>query len=552
MLLIIIEAPKKIDTVRHAARSIWGRDIEVFATGGYVKTFPSDAIGINPHTFEPEKDVYTKHGEYFRDSLSRAYASYGSEGPWEKVYLMTDPDREGEGIAVQALQEFRRWFPKVPVVRVYAHELTAEGLVRAEKREGPHPGMASAQKARRVLDRLLPLSASSYLGRAGDYRGLGRIQLASVKVVKKASSTWKRFSLEGRWNTPDGPYHVKHSSNKEEVLQEHLKLLKDPQTWERSSRSVTTEEVAPPTPHSAISLMSALADVRPEDTMEAAQLSYALGRMSYPRTDQNVLGLHGRRTVAAIIDTLHMGARLHPDWHKEQSELPSQGWVQGAHPALHPQHDWVPGGDFVDPLMARVENEIAARSMGSLMVAAKIRVSRAIINSETDWLVATKTEMIEPGWTLAFTRLGLANPIMPTLTLGQRMPRIKEIVPTPAQVVDWMSQANLGRPSTLASVPTRLQQLGLMSGLCIPTYIAERTAQAVAKHMPRLVEPGFTELMEKGLAHLVDNPDDYQSVVKSLLVEAGADLIGLPGMISNPEGLDLQDEPDSVMDSGLF
>lgn len=552
MLLIIIEAPKKIDTVRQAARGVWGRDIDVFATGGYVKTFPSDSIGINPNTFEPENDVYTKHGEYFRDSLSRAYTTYGNEGPWERVFILTDPDREGEGIAVQALQEFRRWFPKVPVERLYAHELTAEGLHRAEKRDAPHPGMVSAQKARRVLDRLLPLSASSYLGRGGDYRGLGRIQLASVKVLKKASSTWKRFSLEGRWNTPDGPYYIEHSSNSESLLQGHLKLLKNPQTWERASKTVIVDDVAPPMPHSAITLMSALPDIRPEDTMDAAQVSYTLGRLSYPRTDQNVLGSYGRRTIAAVIDNLHMGARLDPLWHKDQTEIRPQAWVQGAHPALHPQHNWAPGEGLLDPLMLRVENEVAARAMASLMVPAKIRTSQAIINFETDWLVATKTEIIEPGWTLAFTRLGLANPLTPTLTFGQRYPKIREAVPTPANVVGWMAEARLGRPSTLASVPTRLQQLGLISSVCIPTTIAERTAQKVGKHMPRLVEPNFTELMEKGLSHLIDNPGDYQSVVKSLLVEAGTDLIGLPGLISNPEGLDLQEDPGSVMDSGLF
>lgn len=549
MLLIVIEAPNKIDTVRKAARGVWGRDVEVFATGGYVKTFPSESIGINPSTFEPNADVYTKNGAYFRDGLSRVYKTYGLSGPWEKVFLMTDPDREGEGIAVQALQELRRWFPDVPTERVYAHELTSEGFIRSEHRPAPHPGMACAQKARRVLDRLLPLSASQYLGRGGDYRGLGRVQLASVNVLKKATASWKRFSLEGRWNTPDGPYYVKHTAANEAILQDQLRILKQVNAWENASKSVTTETVTPPLPLSAITLMSKLSDLRPEDTMAAAQNSYVLGRLSYPRTDQTILGAHGQRTVAALIDSLHLGARLQPGWHTQLFDIPAAGWVQGAHPALHPQHGWTPGEGLLDANMERVENEIAAAAMASMMIPATFRIHRAIINAHEDWFVATKTEVIEPGWTLAFTRLGLANPVMPTLTLGQRYPRIRESVPTPAHVVEWMSNAHLGRPSTLASVPTRLQSLGFLSGLCVPTHLATQTVSVVAKHMPRLAEPGFTVLMENGLAHLVDNPGDYQSVVKSLLVEAGADLIGLPTLVSNPDGFDTYGELDSAFES---
>jgi DNA topoisomerase IA len=548
MLLIVIEAPKKIDTVRSAARSIWGRDIEVFATGGYVKTFPATSIGIDPLTFEPNADVYTKGGAYYRDCLARSFKEYGLDGPWEKIILLTDPDREGEGIATQALTELRRWFPAAPVERLYAHELTADGLGRAEKRALPHEGMSRAQTARRVLDRLLPLAASQYLQRAGDYRGLGRVQLAAVTVLKKATSDWKRFNLEGRWQTPDGAYHVRTSSDRLSTLQEQLAALKAPGAWQDAPRVVETLSIAPPPAHSAITLMSEMASMRPEDSMSAAQDGYALGRLSYPRTDQTALGEYGRRTVAALVDSLHLGARLSPDWHDASNDRLSGGWVQGAHPGLHPQYGWAPGQTMGDPNRERVENEIAARALGSLMIPATIRRSTVTVEAGQSWCVAVKTEILEPGWTLAFKRLGLENPLAPDMTFGQRIPVLSERVPTPAHAAGWLAKAHLGRPSTLASVPSRMQYLNLLSAQCVPTTVAEQTIAEVSRYMPRLVEPGFTGLMEKGLQHLIDNPSDYGVVVRSLLVEAGGDLTGLPSLISSPQGFDINSALDEAFD----
>jgi DNA topoisomerase-1 len=549
MLLIVIEAPNKIETVRAAAKAVWGRDLDIFATGGYIKTFPASSIGIDPVTYEPNADVYTKGGAYFRDCMARSFKEFGLDGPWEKIIILTDPDREGEGIATQALAEVRRWFPKIPAERRYAHELTAEGLSRSEHRETPHEGMSRAQTARRVLDRLIPLSASQYLQRAGDFRGLGRLQLAAITVLKKATSEWKRFHLEGYWKTPDGPYYVRASSTRIELLQRQLTALKSPGAWLDAPKKVETLVITAPASHSAITLMSGITGMRPDDIMTAVQEGYTLGRLSYPRTDQTSLGEYGRRTVAALIDSLHLGARLRPDWHNVVDGDLSGGWVQGAHPALHPQYGWTPGNTLGDINRERVENEIAARALGSLMIPAVIRRSTVTVEAGDSWCEAIKTEVVEPGWTLAYTRLGLNNPLTPSIIFGQRYPVITEKVPTPSHAVAWLSKANLGRPSTLSSVPSRMQYLNLLSAQCVPTKVAEYTVAEVSRYMPRLVDSGFTALMEKGLQHLISEPKDYGIVVRSLLVEAGGDLTGLPSLISSPQGFDINQALDDVFDS---
>ena len=100
MRIIIIEAIGKLKTVEYAAKQRWGKDISVLATGGYIWTFPNDAIGIDPATLRPNADEKTKNGRFFEQALTKVVSAYQNQ--IDEIFLMTDPDREGEGLASQA------------------------------------------------------------------------------------------------------------------------------------------------------------------------------------------------------------------------------------------------------------------------------------------------------------------------------------------------------------------------------------------------------------------------------------------------------------------
>ena len=539
--LIIIEAPGKIETVKKAVRPIWGFDCDVIATGGYLSTLSNTDIGVDFNSFLPVNMVPTESAIYFNQKLQKWRQQYGKKGPWTSIVIMSDPDREGEGIAGQIFEVVKKWFPDAVVERRYVNELTSEAIKHAVSNQEPDKGIILSQQARMVLDRLLPFAASCSLNKAGNFIGLGRLQLETTRVIKQQLSTWKRFLIKGPWKTNNGVFHVEHRTDSLDRAETIISALRNTTNSEDiiAHRKEMIEE--PPKPHSAFSLMSALHDMRPEDVMSYAQKAYMQARISYPRTDQRVFGKHSVNTVGGLIDTYHLNNCLSENWYLENIKHAS---VQGAHPALHPLSGWHPPGD---KNQARIENEIAARAMASLMRPAKYtRLQVTIDAGEAGWVNAYKYDVEDKGWTEAYSRLGLSNPLFPDNTFGKKFPQISENFPTLSNIIGWMEQSALGRPSTVASIPSKLQILGLLSSFCTPTALGEKNLQDVYKVLPVLTKPEFTHLMEKGLDHISKTPDDYTEVVKSLLVEAGVDIVGLPDMVQNAQNFDAPEQSDTM------
>ena len=551
MRIIIIEAIGKLKAVQYAAKQRWGKDISVLATGGYIWTFPNDAIGIDPDTLRPNADQKTKNGQYFERALTKVVAAYQNQ--IDDVMLMTDPDREGEGIAAQAQTMVKTYLPNVKMTRIYAHELNYEGLRTATSSPNVHDGIVQAQTARRVLDRLLPLSVAHQLHRDGEFMGLGRVQVATTRIIKDKSSHWKRYLLQGFWKTPQGSFFVREYDDNRAKLQDKLNALK---TMSFSQASLQTKKLSlpPPPAHSGQSLLAGMLAARPENTMEAMQQAYMEGRMSYPRTDQIQLGQQATRTVAALMQNLHLGHMLRAQWH-EQAGSPSMGpGIQGAHSALHPTLSWAPLPGKPADLQEQVETEVAARAMASLMTPAEVtRTIASIVTDDGQWFDAVQDELDSPGWTMAYERLGLQNPLSPKPELGKKFPRVIEQLPTPAHIIEWLNDEHMGRPGTLAPIPTKMQSLNLISASCVTTRFADMQLREIEKTMPHYTYAAFTRFMEKGLSLLVDDPGKYLDVVKSILVEAGSDVVSLPSAIAKAKPVTLDDpEMNPEMSSSEF
>ena len=550
MHLVIIEAIGKLDTVRRAAQQRWGKDTAVFATGGYIWTFPNDRIGIDPHTLVPTADLKTTNGKIFESKVGAFLEAQGSV--LDKVILLTDPDREGEGIAKQAQQIVLHYAPDATFQRVYAHELNIEGLKRAVTEPEIHGGVLAAHTARRVLDRLLPLSLAHQLHRDGDFVGMGRLQTAAIRVVKDKSLSWKKYVLTGLWKTPEGDFFVREYDDSKVKLEAKLHALMSPNAYASAPKKDSTITIEPPPAHSGQSLLATMLSLRPDKTMEAMQASYMQGRMSYPRTDQTMLGAYAKRGVAAITQNLHMGHRLSATWYKETTDLTPDAWIQGAHPALHPTLAWTPASSKPTTVQERVEHEVAARAIASLMTDAVIQ--RKVVSLTTDdgvWFEVVKDTIVDSGWTLAYERLGLSNPLLPSPQLGKKLPLIKEQLPTQAHIIEWLNDEHLGRPATLASLPTKLQSLGLVSVACVPTRYADMQLREIERVMPAYTYASFSDIMEKGLSRLVSNPEDYLDVVKSILIQAGTDVITLPVAIERAKPVEFDDENLGLSDFAL-
>ena len=153
MDLVIVESPHKAKTIA----KYLGREYQVLASGGHVRDLPEHSMGVDiEHGFKPEY-VVTDGKKATIDTLGKAIAKA------DRVYLATDPDREGEAISWHLAQVFN--LPEDDI-RIEFNEISKKAVLNALKRPRHiNDNLVDAQQARRVLDRLVGYKLSPILSR---------------------------------------------------------------------------------------------------------------------------------------------------------------------------------------------------------------------------------------------------------------------------------------------------------------------------------------------------------------------------------------------------
>ena len=191
--LIIVESPSKAKTIQ----KYLGGDAAVLASKGHVCDLPQRTLGIDvEHGFKPQY-VITPDKEETIKKLSQAVKKY------DKVYLATDPDREGEAISWHLKNTLGIEGDKV---RIEFNEISPKA-VRAAMQNPREIDMnlVDSQQARRVLDRLVGYKISPILSRkikSGKKTGLsaGRVQSAALKMIVDRENEIRNFVPEEYWN----------------------------------------------------------------------------------------------------------------------------------------------------------------------------------------------------------------------------------------------------------------------------------------------------------------------------------------------------------------
>ena len=187
--LVIVESPSKAKTIG----KILGSRYKVIASVGHVRDLPKSKLGIDiEHNFEPQYISIRGKGDVIKMLKKEAKAA-------SKVYLATDPDREGEAISWHISHLLG--IDDDAVCRVEFNEITKNAVKEAVKkpRKIDHR-LVDAQQARRVLDRLVGYQISPLLWRK-IRRGLsaGRVQSAALKILCDREREIKAFVPEEYW-----------------------------------------------------------------------------------------------------------------------------------------------------------------------------------------------------------------------------------------------------------------------------------------------------------------------------------------------------------------
>lgn len=188
--LIIVESPAKANTIK----KFLGGSTKVVASMGHIRDLPKSKMGIDiEHDFEPEYINIRGKGDLIKSIKADAKKA-------KKVYLATDPDREGEAIAWHLAHILD--IPKDSVCRVTFNEITKETVQNSIKNPRKiDMNLTDAQQARRVLDRIVGYKMSPVLWKKVR-KGLsaGRVQSVAVKLIVDREEEIEKFTPEEYWN----------------------------------------------------------------------------------------------------------------------------------------------------------------------------------------------------------------------------------------------------------------------------------------------------------------------------------------------------------------
>ena len=187
--LVIVESPAKVKTIK----KFLGTNYEVAASNGHVRDLPKSQMGIDvEHNYEPKYITIRGKGDILANLRKEVKKA-------EKIYLATDPDREGEAISWHLLKALKLEDKKV--YRITFNEITKNAVKESIKHAREiNMDLVDAQQARRVLDRMVGYRISPLLW-AKVKRGLsaGRVQSVALRIICDREEEINAFIPEEYW-----------------------------------------------------------------------------------------------------------------------------------------------------------------------------------------------------------------------------------------------------------------------------------------------------------------------------------------------------------------
>ena len=544
--LVIMESPAKAKTVK----KYLGSDFEVVASMGHIRDLPKTLLGVDvEHGFHPRyMDIPGK------TSLIRSLKDMAQNS--DRIYLATDPDREGEAIAWHLAQVLG--VPVDQTSRVTFNEITRTGVTAGmASPRSLDMNLVNAQQARRVLDRIVGYKLSPFLWKKVR-KGLsaGRVQSATVSLVVDREQEIRAFVSEEYWTldatlsvTEKGrtfPAHFFGTATDKikitdgEQAQAILDELKGA-TYKAESVKTGTRKVAPAPPFTTSTMQQEAnrkLNFSSRRTMKTAQELYegvevagigATGLITYMRTDSLRISDEARKAGNDYIrsafgsDYLPAKARVF----KQKST------AQDAHEAIRPSVPSLTPAEVKDSLTSdqyRLYKLIWERFMASLM-------ADQIQNTCQVDITAGQYVFKASGYTVKFdghTALYVEgkdekddeNKPLPVIKQGDEL-TCRNIEAnqhftqpparyTEATLIKAMEENGIGRPSTYApTVSTVLNREYVeRDGKSLkPTNLGEVITQLMKEQFPEIVDLDFTAQMEQKLDGVESGKSDWVKVL---------------------------------------
>ena len=550
--LVIVESPSKAKTIQ----KYLGKNYTVEASMGHIRDLPKSKMGIDfENNFEPK--YLTIRGK--TDLIKKLKKEIKNS---DKVYLATDPDREGEAISWHLITALD--IPEKLATRVVFNEITKDAVKNAIK----HPrnideDLVDAQQARRVLDRIVGYSISPLLWRKIK-KGLsaGRVQSVVLKLICDRELEIEKFEPKEFWNITASLGHKgtraafkakfygdkkkKITLENEKQTKEVLDAIENEQFAVESIKKSAKKRM--PTPPFITSTMQQEATRKlgftSLKTMSVAQQLYegievkgmgAVGLITYMRTDSTRIADEAKAAAREYIINR---------WGEEYALLKPREYsnkknAQDAHEAIRPSVIALAPDDIKTSLtndQYKLYKLIWERFMASQMKEADIENTTVNISAGDYIFKATGTVVLFNGFMVLYTEGKDVEDEekeqkLPAMAEGDEL--IKKKIEskqnftkpparyTEATLIKTMEEQGIGRPSTYAptiSTITARHYVEKEKKMLFPTDLGKIVNELMSENFKDIVDVGFTADMEQKLDKVEAGERKWVDVIREFYI----------------------------------
>mgnify|MGYP002678528503 FL=1 len=544
--LVIVESPAKSKTIK----KILGSNYQIEASFGHIRDFPKNVLGFDVNDgFKPsfivipeKKKVVTKLNEMAKKV--------------DKIYLASDPDREGEAIAWHVRQVLK--VPDDKIFRIEFNEITPKAVKYAVAHSRQiDMDRVKAQQTRQILDKLVGYKLSPVLWKQlGNYHlSAGRVQSVALRMICEREDEIEAFVPVEYWSVTvklekDGKVFdaelIKVDGEKldlgnEEQAQKIKEYLEDSSREYVVSKITNRETKRKPTAPFITSTLQREASSKlgygVSKTMQIAQKLYegieleegSVGLITYMRTD-SVRISDDARDMAKDFILQNYGGKYYPE--TPNSYAKGKKNVQDAHEAIRPSYpERTPESikKYLTPEQFRLYKLIWNKFMASQMANAVVANKTVEITAGDCTLKTGTSKVLFDGFLKLYNDSDEADELskIPDLNKDDKLEK-KEVIPkqhftqppprfSEASLVKALEEYGIGRPSTYASIITKIQTrkyVEKQDKVLVPTFLGRTVSKQLVSQFTDIMDYAFTAGMEEKLDKIADNKAVWNKVLQ--------------------------------------
>ena len=543
--LIIVESPAKANTIK----KFLGGSTKVVASMGHVRDLPKSKLGVDiENDFEPEYINIRGKGDLIKSLKKDAKSA-------KKIYLATDPDREGEAIAWHLATILND--DKDKIVRVTFNEITRGAVKKAIKEPRRIDiNLVDAQQARRVLDRIVGYKISPLLWKKVK-RGLsaGRVQSVAVKLIVDREDEIDKFVPEEYWNIfvnledqnskkqfeakfygKDGKKQEIHNKAEADEILKNIDKAK--YIVQEVKKGEKKRNAAPPFTTSTMQQeASRKLGFTLKKTMSIAQMLYegikidtrgTVGLITYMRTDSTRISEEARKAAKEYIIATYGEEYYENRYYKTSKDS------QDAHEAIRPTYAELEPDSIKDSLTKdqyKLYKLIYNRFMASQMSSAIYNTMAVTIDANSYTFKANGQSLKFKGFMILYVEgeedKEEEKGMLPDLEENQEVKKLKvnpkqsftEPPPryTEASLVKALEEKGIGRPSTYSPTITTILERHYIEKeqrQLVPTELGKVVNKLLTDNFTDIINVEFTAKIENEFDEIAEGKEQWKKMIR--------------------------------------